>query len=101
MSCPDQQASLITAAGVGHHLVSPLIGRRAQLRAADDGFVNDLDSPQSSGRVFTQTLATFKTNSLSHIRENISIGLRMRLEHIYTAKRAAAHAPTPMLTLFQ
>lgn len=65
MSRPDQQASLITAAGVGHHLISPLIGRRAQLRTADDGFVNDLDSPQSRGRVFTQTLATFKTNSLS------------------------------------
>lgn len=63
MSRPDQQASLITAAGVGHHLISPLIGRRAQLRTADDGFVNDLDSPQSRGRVFTQT---FKTSSLSH-----------------------------------
>lgn len=60
-SRPDQQASLITAAGVGHHLNSPLIGRRAQLRTADDGCVNDLDSRRSGGRVFTPTVATFQT----------------------------------------
>lgn len=50
---PAQQAFLITAAGVGDRLISSPIGWRRQLRTADGEFVNDLDSSQSSGRVFT------------------------------------------------
>lgn len=53
------QALLITAAGMGDQRTSSPIGWRRQLRTADGEFVNDLDSLQSSGRGFTDTLSLF------------------------------------------
>lgn len=69
LSRPDQQAFLITAAGGGDHLISALIGCGAQLRTADGEFVNDLDSSESGGRGFTQTMAVFNAPLTSNPRK--------------------------------
>lgn len=67
------QVFLITAAAVGDGLISSPIGWRRQLRTADGEFVNDLDSSQSSGRVFTSTRAVFAADQLCFFALQVNV----------------------------